>query len=247
MATTQSRKLLASTLENDDSFATTLLAIVFDKYGTELFAWDPESLWMAIAEDFGAIPPRINQDKLQALITCYTTDLFYISVEFFITTCNVLSGAEANFKRFDPADAEEIIWGIYEVALNVSLEREPNESLPEFSHEVRRYIGIALDNDGVFDPPDVLRIAEMPERAELDQWADDPDMFNAAHDHAKTERSALLGHLAHQLAEMMTELNSVVSVLENYDKKRWEKFSRAVEANIPKIREERSRAALART
>lgn len=230
-------------LENEDAFATSLLAIALDEYGTDVLSWDPETLWMELAEDFSARIPRVNKDKLQALITCYTTNLFFVSLEFFITTCNVLSGAEANFSKFDPADSEEIIWAVYEIMLNTSIDRDKNDKEDyHFSHEIRRYMGIALENDGVFDPPDVLRVAEMTDRTNLDLWQDEPDMYNAAFDKSKAEKVALLSFLGSRLLELLKELNDVVPKLRNYEPSSWQKFKTAVETNAKKLSVETSKA-----
>lgn len=238
---------LRDILENEDTFATTLLAICVDAFGTEFFEYDPETTWLGLAEIYGAELPRANKDKIQAMTLVYTTDIPLISVEAFNFVCNVLSGSEANFKHWDPLSPEEAIWGIYEMLLHIGIDRDKNEEPPEFGHEVRRYLGIILFNDGIFDPPDILRIAEMPDRSNLDQWTDEPVIFNAVWDKAQTEKRALLEFLAARLEEMMSELNDVLPQLEHYDEEAWDKFAKAVNTNVRKIVNEHTEAALART
>ena len=87
-----------------------LLAICLDHYGTEALEWEPEYLWVALPEDFDADIPDVNKDKIQCLITCYVTNMFYVSVEFFSVACNVFSGTEANFNKWDIVTPEEAIW-----------------------------------------------------------------------------------------------------------------------------------------
>lgn len=227
------RKTLTEILQNEDAFATSLLAISLDTYGTDIFEWDPRTLWMNLAEDFGANLPPVNRDKIQALILAYTTDLFHVSVECFTHLCNVLGGSEANFRRWDKVTPEEIIWGVYEVSLNTAIDREPGEDPPEFSHEVRIYIGATLQEDGIFDPPDILRIAEMPPGPNEAEWSDEPDMFNASFDKAQTEKKELMVFLANRLSQFMVEINSLP--LQHKDTETWDKFRKAVESNIPRI------------
>lgn len=237
---------LRDILENEDTFATTLVTICVDAFGTEFFEYDPETTWLGLAELYGAELPRTNKDKIQAMTLVYTTDLPLISVEAFNFVCNVLSGSEANFKKWDPLAPEEAIWGIYEMLLHIGIDREKDEEPPQFSHEVRRYLGIILFNDGIFDPPDIMRIAEMPDRSNLDQWTDEPAIFNAVWDKAQTEKQALLEFLAERLYGMMTELNDVLPQLEHYNEESWDKFATAVSANVSKITAEQEETTLAR-
>ena len=221
---TKNKAILQKTLSNEEAFATSLLAIVLKAYGTEAFDWDPASLWMALAEDFSVTVPPVNKDKLQAMILVYTSDLPFVSVEAFTNVCNVFNDSEANFSRWDMLSPEECIWGVYEMLLNVGIERKPNEPAPEYGHEVRRYIGVILENDGITDPPDILRIAEMESRAGLDQWHDDPDMFIAASDKVQTEKARLVEFLASRLLSLLEELNGLPIV----DAETWGPFRKSV-------------------
>lgn len=230
------KQTLSAKLSDEDTFATSLLAIAVDTYGTDIFDWDPQTLNTNLEEDFSATLPVVNRDKLQSLILAYTSDMFYVSVEAFTHICNVLSGAEANFSRWDMLTSEEIIWGIYEVSLNVAIDREAGDDPPEFGHEVRRYIGTVLEADGVTEPPDILRIAEMSPSTKADEWSDDPTFFNAAFDKAKTESRELLMHLASRLSQLMEEMNSLP--LQHRDAEAWKKFKTAVERFVPKLVED---------
>ena len=180
---------------------------------------------MAIAEDFGTVISRVNKDKLQAMFLVYTSNIPFVSVEAFNNVCNVFGGSEANFSRWDALSPEECIWGVYEILLNVGIGLQSGEAKPEFGHEIRRYIGIILENDGIFDPPDILRIAEMESRAKLDQWSDDPVMFNAAHDKSQLERLNLIKFLATRLLSLIEELNSLPII----NRETWEPFRKSVE------------------
>ncbi len=244
MISASNKKILKDKLSDEDAFATSLLAILLDEYGVGVFQWDPDTLWINIAEDFGAVLPEVNKDKIQALVTAYTTDLAFISVETFNHICNVLSGSEANFQRWDILSPEEALWGMYELALNLSLNREPGESAPEYSHEIRQYLGVILDQEGIFDPPDLLRIAEFNTPADLDNWADDPEFFNAAYDLQKTNQARLLEGLGHRLLELLDELNDLPLQFRNEE---WGKFREAVASSAKKMVEEHSSAQAART
>jgi len=238
------KQKLRNVLTNEDAFATSLLAICLDEYGTEIFDYEPESLWMALSETFNIKVPRINKDKLQAMLVAYTTDLPFISVEMFTNICNVLSGSEANFYKWDALTPEEIIWGIYELLLNVGIDRETGEGAPEFSHEVRLYMGVVLKNAGVVDPPDILRIAEFGPAESMDQWSDSPTMFNAIYDLEKSDKAALLKFLGGRIIQLLTELDDL-PFKDRTDE--WAKFRSAIAKKAQQMSGEANDALLART
>lgn len=164
-----------------ETFASVLLTAFLDAFGTEALEWDPSTIAMEIEDEFNVDLPQTSFDKLMAAIQILTTDRFYKSLPDFITFCNVLDGDEYNPSTFDPADAEEVAWGITE-ALLIS---PPDENDPEpFSDEIRAYIGAVLDREGIINPPDILRIALRVARVapSIQDFSDDPQMFNAVYD-----------------------------------------------------------------
>lgn len=152
-----------------------------DAFGTEALQWDPGTIALEVEEEFNVDLPQSAFDKLMAAIHILTTDRFYKSLPDFITFCNVLDGEEYRPDVFDPADAEEVAWGITEGLLIAP----PDESDQEpFSDEIRAYIGAVLDKEGIINPPDILRIALRAARVSpsIGDFSDDPEMFNAVYD-----------------------------------------------------------------
>jgi len=240
------KRKIREKLEDEEAFATSLLALCLDAYGTEVFDWDPRTLWISLSEDYGVDLPSINKDKIQALTLAYTTNLPYVSVEAFNHVCNVLSGSEANFRVWDLLSPEEALWGIYEMSLNVAVDREKDEEPPEFSHEVRLYLGTILENDGIFDPPDILRVAEFRSaESGLEQLVDDPVLFNAVYDKQKTDKADLLEFLGRRLLALMQELSDLP--LQDRDPEQWAQFRQAVESKARKLVEEHTSAVSTRT
>jgi hypothetical protein len=128
------------------------------------YAWHPATILLDVRDDFGVELPRGNFDRLMAGIHLVTSDAFYKSVPTFIEICNVLSGGLYDPATWDPADALECAWGITEAMLMSPPDDDDNEP---FSREIRAYIGAALDQEGILDPPDVLRIAIRGKEHEL--------------------------------------------------------------------------------
>jgi len=147
---------IASVLTNEDMLATPLLVLCVDQLGTEFFDWEPESFDTEIRTRFGAEMPTPNRDKIWALVAILTTDLFYKSLETFIPTCNSLNGSEADFDDYDPVTGEEAAWGITEAGL-IEPPEEGEAPGAKFSHEIKRYVGLTLQSEGVTAPPVFLK------------------------------------------------------------------------------------------
>lgn len=174
-------KMLAEMWKSPQTFATVLITAFIDRFGTEGLTWDPSTIAMEVEEEFDVALPQRSLDKLMTAVSMLTTDRFYKSLPDFITACNILSGDTYDPKTFDPADGEEIAWGITEAMLICPPEDDDQEP---FSDEIRAYIGAALDAEGIINPPDILRIALRAANVStsLDDFSDDPVMFNAIYD-----------------------------------------------------------------
>ena len=116
--------------------------------------------------------------------------------------------------------------GIYEVYLNFDIDPDDKEEYPEFSHEIRSYLGVILKNDGILKPPDVLRIAEYDVSPE---WADDEVMFNATWDLQKSRGADLLDFLHERMFALIREIDSIPLENRNED---WDKFKVSAIRNL---------------
>lgn len=143
--------------------------------------WDPGTIALEVEDEFDVELPQLSLDKLVVGIQILTTDRFYKSLPDFISFCNVLSGDTYRPDMWDPADAEEVAWGVTEALLIYPPEDDDDEP---FTDEIRAYIGSVLDQEGLINPPDILRIALRQARVSpsIDDFSDDPTMFNAVYD-----------------------------------------------------------------
>lgn len=139
-----------------ETFASVLLTLFLDKFGIEALDWDPATITLEIEEEFDVELPQLALDKLLVAIQILTTDKFFKSLPDFVTFCNVLGGDTYRPDMWDPADAEEVAWGITE-ALLISLPEDDDKE--PFTDEVRGYVGAVLDSEGIINAPDILRIA----------------------------------------------------------------------------------------
>ena len=164
-----------------ETFASVLLTLFLDKFGVEALDWDPATITLEIEEEFDVELPQLALDKLLVAIQILTTDKFFKSLPDFVTFCNVLGGDTYRPDMWDPADAEEVAWGITEALLISPPEDDDKEP---FTDEVRGYIGAVLDSEGIINAPDILRIALRAARVSpnITDFSDDPTMFNAVYD-----------------------------------------------------------------
>lgn len=164
-----------------ETFASVLLTMFIDRFGSEALTWDPTTISMEIEEEFNVDLPQLSLDKLMVAIHILTTDRFYKSLPDFIAFCNTLSGDTYQPDMWDPADAEEVAWGVTEALLIYPPDGDDQEP---FTDEIRAYIGAVLDAEGLVNPPDILRIALRQARVSpnVGDFSDDPMMFNAVYD-----------------------------------------------------------------
>lgn len=180
------KTLAQEALTSSETFASVILTLFIDAFGTEALVWEPATITLELEDEFKIDLPQLTLDKLLVAINILTTDRFFKQLPDFIAFCNVLSGDEYDPRTFDPADAEEVAWGLTEGLLIA-----PPEEEEPFTHEIRAYIRAALDREGIINPPDILRLAL--ERASIasniEDFSDDPEMFSAVYalEQGKTE------------------------------------------------------------
>jgi len=157
------RENIVKLLNNDNVFASVILAICVNSFGTECFDWEPDTLIMELEEDFNIQLSQVNRDKLNAILTVITTDQFYKDPVVFWQVGNVLSGTPANFVTgADPLTVDEAAWAAVEAAL-IDM---PDGDLPQpsYSSQVSAMVGAILKSEGFSRPPQFLKFATMPER-----------------------------------------------------------------------------------
>ena len=208
-----------------ETFGTVLLALLIDEYSTESLEWDPETIRLQVKSDYGVEIPRVNMDKIMAMITVITTNLFDTSVEAFTQIANALNGSTADFNNWDPPTAEEAAWAISEVTMS-NPPKSKDKFADQFSPDIKRYLGVICEMEGLTSPPDVLRIAELDEQnlKNADEtFADDPDMYAGFYQLGQSKSEDITGYVRGRLKLLMQQLDEVP--LQSRDHKSWQSFS----------------------
>jgi len=146
-------------LKDPNSFATTLVTAVIDTFGTESFDWEPDVLTKEIEKNFGIDLPRMNVDKIQALMTALSSNVFYYDPQAFLHITRALNNRNPQFDTLPNIYTDDILWAVYEVYIN----DEPESLSVAFSEDVRRLIGALLLREGIYNKPKELQFAIYPE------------------------------------------------------------------------------------
>lgn len=197
---------LGGLLRSEDTYATVLVTILLDMYGTDALQWSPDTIVMEFKDDFAVELPKANVDRLMAAVGILTTDDFYKRLPVFVQYCNILSGDEFSPHTFNPADPAECAWGIVEAMLL----SPPDEDEP-FTEEIRAYIGKALDDAGVKNAPDVLGIA-LRDSWEADfsgMSLQDPAMFGAEFQGAQEREQEIVATVKQNMQELIQQLSQL--------------------------------------
>ena len=204
--------------------ATTLVALLVDEFGTDAFAWEPETIRLQLRDVYGVDVPQVNMDKLLGLITALKTNLFYIDIDAFTHITNALNDSRSDFNTFDPVDPDEAAWAVTEVLLNDPPAPEENVN-DRFSPEIRKYIGAILDQDKILQPPDQLAMAIMPPAPVADAeetFADDPIIYTTFYKMSQKKLQDVLQYVRNRSLVLINQLQDVP--LQNRDRKRWQPF-----------------------
>ena len=144
--------------DDEGTFATTLVAILLDLFGTmEFMEWDPETIALEYHAHTGGNwrkVPQVVRDKVAVMLGAYVSNNFFQSLETFIATCNALSGTPIDVRTFDPATIEEAAWAVTEIKLAGFEE--------EFHPEIAAYLGVQATEEGLESLPAVLSWADAP-------------------------------------------------------------------------------------
>ena len=218
------RKEVADWWSNPNTFGTSLLALAIDEFSTDVMSWEPQTIRMEVQDTYRITLRQANVDKLMAMITALSTNLFYVSVEAFTHIANALNDSEADFYTWDPVDADEAAWAITEVALSDAPKRT-EVFTNRFSSDVRRYIGVIVTDDGISSPPDVLSMAEIDKSVQLAAdvtFADDPSMFAGFYKLSQQKANDVTQYVKKRTAALIEQMQRLP--LQNRDNDTWGQF-----------------------
>ena len=198
------KQRFAELLGSPETFATTLLVLAIDEYTNDVLDWSPQTIRLELHDDFGPMLDE-NADKLFAAISVLTSDDFFRRPGRFVSLVNAITGSGMSVGAFDPATSRECAWAITEAILLAP----PDNPEDIFADEIRHYVGLTLAADGIVTPPDILRLAVMPAKADYGSFSTDPAMFAAEFQGQQSESAEIEEMVKANLQALISELASL--------------------------------------
>jgi hypothetical protein len=147
-------------LQDPTLFSTSAVILLVDAWGVEFLDWDPATVEMELGTTFGIAPTPEILDRINAAVSLFNSNLFFLSLETFSAVCSALNFGVVSSEVFLPADLDDVLWGVSES--RVLLGEMATET--DFSHNVARYVGQLLAQEGIDEPPAILAFAEVDTR-----------------------------------------------------------------------------------
>jgi hypothetical protein len=132
------REMCGRLLAEPDTSSTALHLILLTEFGDDLYgdedspAMDPVLIWRLVRERFSVTVPEENENKINAMMLGVSTDVFYEDPQAFIAISMALYSGDlgdiVSGIMEDPT-LNELLWGIFEVALNRDDDMEFSESI----------------------------------------------------------------------------------------------------------------------
>ncbi len=155
--------LLKKYFEDEEKTATVCFAAVLQEFGTDALSWRTEILREEIEKKVGFEITDLQADKISAATIVLVSDLFFNQWNVFETVCHIFCNQPDDMDTLNPLEAEELMCGLSEVFLLVSLvDDEINVNDIEFDPEVLLYAGRVFHNYGFKKPPALFSKAIMP-------------------------------------------------------------------------------------
>lgn len=150
---------LAELLQSDEIFASTLLVIAVDRFGSSLFpeeggVWTPETLRREFPGWFGCSLPDDNLGKLMAALSVLHSDALTRNLPSFLMTVHGLLGDGTDWSYAEPIEAEDLAWAVMEAMLIW-----PPEEGDLFDPQIVAYCRTVMKAEGLMSPPSVLSFA----------------------------------------------------------------------------------------
>lgn len=165
---------LLKLIQSDEIFASTLLILAVDLFGSECVSesggsWTPETFRMEFQAHFGCSLSNDTLGKLLAAVSILTSDALYRGLPSFLFTVHGLLGDGTDWSYAEPIDAEDLAWAVMEAMLIW-----PPESGDLFDPQIVAWCRMILKTEGLMSPPAVLSFArEEAVYGEIGQFGDD--------------------------------------------------------------------------
>jgi hypothetical protein len=190
-------------LNGEDTFATTLLIVLIDRFGDEMInnengVWTPQTIRDEVVECFSVKLTDAAIGKVMAAASIITTDKMRSSLPSFLTVAHGLLGDGSDWYYAEPIDVEDLAWCLTEAMLLYPV--SPDAA---FDPQIVGYVQEMLKREGMLFPPSILRFADPDADREL--GAEDEDIVRNQIDRT----NAVQEYIDVQLQKMLNEVLSL--------------------------------------
>jgi hypothetical protein len=146
-------------------------------------------------------------DRIMSGIALLTSNAFFVDLQSFMDTCNALNFGVVMSNTWIPADLDDVLWGVTEARMLLG----DDFNVDDFSHDVKRYVGVLLQEEGINKIPSVLNFAEIDDKVEetFEAYGGDEVMEQAFWDNQQSEKDNLERENNAKLMRMMQQLKAL--------------------------------------
>ena len=196
---------VSEALADPNLFATSAMAIMMDRFGTDFIDWEQETLEMEV-RGLCHNPDEDLMDKISAACLVLSSDTPHWDTATFNNVTQIFNFDSLESSSFIPASLYDILWGCSEMRL---LEGPEDYGKADFSPDIKAYVGTILIQHGITAPPSVLEFADISEEMIQDRddnlgadsimfesyWDEQRDLVNDMEEFVKKRVDKLLAQL----------------------------------------------------
>ena len=149
-----SKTVASEAFLNENTSAFILYSICIAEFGTQIYEWEPECLWLEIIDSFKVDAVESSKDKIQAAIALTETNSFYENFRVFEAIGKAFNDQNPDVEWVTPLTPEEASWCITEASLI-------DETPEKFSLEIEGYIRECLRDSGMITTPENLKFSRL--------------------------------------------------------------------------------------
>ncbi len=196
----------------DDAAPATFVLMAIESLYRNSLAWEPESVWLELADD-GIDLSEENRNKFLAAATLLRTPSFFWDANIFEDTCLAFNSAPVIVDVIQEASPGQLAWGVFEAHL-ISQIREPElagegDAGFQFDFEPCKYTAVILHQLGFVLAPELLEFSQK----DLDALnKDSVDLKSQVKDRWTTLQSAHLTDLQLQETPLDVQIANLAAV-----------------------------------
>jgi hypothetical protein len=219
------KEAVRKAFEDPAMSATALMALLIDIFSTDVLAWEVETLEDEISNGIGARIPRINLDKIQAMVLVMATDSITTDPLAFNRAGEAFNNDPVDVAVLDMLTPDQAAWAVEEIIMMA-----PDST---FSENVRRYIELVFEVHGLPTLPAKLADTIGSEKKGTQHvGVNDPDTYGGVGRRLQRDLEDVQQYVTARTLLVIKQLDDLP--LSNRDAKAWDTFVSDLRRHLPK-------------